>query len=168
MPAWRNKLQVVLLLVIGLSGVAVGILLFYLQVHDTAELNSYHSAAACAAAADALQGETCRYRGPATVTVAFDPTARTAGLAFAALPGKTFTAKFSRISQPEPTSGSAGSSIMAELWSGRVTQFASVVTADSPENLPVNNEPAGWIFGAVGLFVAGWAAAYVPRAWRAR
>jgi len=172
---WRNKLQVSIVLVVGLTGMVVGILLLYFQVQFSAELSVYQSAGACAAAADALNGATCRYSGAATVTSEFDPTTRTVGLSFAALPGRTFTARFisphslrPAVHEPNSSSASAGSSITAELWSGRVTKFAGLETVDSPENIPPGMTPAAAFFGLVGLFVAVCAAALVPRAWRAR
>jgi hypothetical protein len=163
---WRAKLQAILAIMIGCAALIAGIVLGYLHLHNNAELNAYRAATACAAAADALTGETCTFSGPATVTRSSRDTTLSVDLAFAALSGHSFTAHFATDREPGPSTTSQGANVTAQLWSGKVTRFADVATSDNPEFLPTNLAIGGVIFAVVGVVGIYWGIGFARKAWQ--
>jgi len=59
-----------------------------------------------------------------------------------------------------------GATAQAELWSGNLTRFADVTSADNPERLPLDLAMSGWIAGLFGLLLTVICTTYVRKAWR--
>jgi hypothetical protein len=163
---WRAKVQAILAITIGSASLIAGIVLGYLHVHNNAELNAYRAASACAAAADALIGESCAYSGAATVTQSSRQTTLSVELVFAGLSGRSFTAHFATDREPEASSASKGANVTARLWSGKVTTFAGVATSDNPAFLPTDLFLGGVIFAVLGLVGIYWGIGLARNAWR--
>jgi hypothetical protein len=166
MPAWRNKLQASLFMLVGVAGLITGVALIGFQMHNSSRLSAYRSASTCASAGEAVSSTACRYSGPATVTSGFDPATRSAGIVFTDLAGHEFVARFTTVAEPDTSTGSKGSSVEAELWDGQVIRFAGIKTVDSPDNIPGDMTLAGIIFAAVGAVVTAFAVMLVRVAWR--
>ncbi len=155
-----------LLIVIAAAGAGLGAAAIYSDFHTSAEVRAYQSAGTCAAAADSLSTDTCRYLGQATVTGTSQHDHLSVNLSVDSLPGHTFTATFPISREPASSSLSAGATAPAEVWNGQVTEFAGVKSAQDPEFMP-----QGLALGGVGLVVAGlgliaWGVFLARRAWR--
>jgi hypothetical protein len=163
---WRAKVQAVIVIVVGCAGLLAGIVLSYFHIRDNAELNAYRTAAVCAAASDALAGETCIYTGPAMVTGSTTTTLLTLNLTFAGISGRSFKADFPTDRKPDAASVTPGANVTAELWNGEITKVASVASTINPEYLPTDLLIGGVIFGVLGLVAIYWGIGFARNAWR--
>jgi hypothetical protein len=163
---WRAKVQAVIVIIVGCASLLAGIVLGYFHIHDNAELNAYRAAGVCAAASDALAGETCIYTGRATVSASTTTTLLTLNLTFAGISGRSFTADFPTDREPDASSVAQGANVTAELWNGEITKVAGVASTTNPEYLPTELLIGGFIFGVLGLVAIYWGIGFARKAWR--
>ena len=166
-PAPANqKFQAVLMIVVGVLGVAAGVLSVLLSLQQDAQVKAYDAATECASALDALGGDSCIYSGSATVTGSSRQRRLMVDITFSSLPGRRFTAGFATDREPPASVTATESAVTAELWNGRVTRFASVATDRNPDYGPKNGWIAGLIILLVGLGATAWGAWSARAAWR--
>src|SRR5258708_7567143 len=151
---WRFKLQMAIVLFISILGTGAGLVLIYFDFHNNAELKAYQAAALCTAPTDALSGESCRYRGAATVTGSTGQPVISIDVTFSDLPGRPFTSKFSDLDEPNPATVVTGATESAELWNARLTGFADVTTRANPKKLPLDLATTGCVIALSTLFLA--------------
>jgi len=165
---WRAKVQAVISILVGCAAVVAGVVGVYFHFHDNAVLDAYRKAATCALAADALTGDGCRYSGAATVTGSSRDTTLSIDLVFAGLEARRFIVSFATDREPAASSITTGATATAELWNGRVTRFAGVSTAVSPENVPDPNDLliGGVVFMLAGAIATFWGIQFARNAWR--
>jgi hypothetical protein len=163
---WRFKLQSSIGLFVAIVVTCVGAVLIYFDYRNHAVLSAYRSAGSCSTPPEALTGDSCRYAGAATVTGSSRDSALSIDVTFTDLPGHSFTTRFPKSNEPSPAALATGATAQAELWSGHVTRFANVTSADNPERLPLDLAMSGWIAGSFGLLLTVICTAYVRRAWR--
>jgi hypothetical protein len=135
--SWRSKLQAVLFIAIAVIGLVAALILLYFDRHDAAEISAYNSASVCAAPADAIGSETCRYEGQANVLSTRKDIRLYAVVAFDSMPGRTFSTSWPTKSEPDLALLSPGAKIDAEVWNGKITKLGGTLTVDSPENVPM-------------------------------
>jgi hypothetical protein len=164
--SWRNKLQAVLFIAIAVIGLVTALVLLYFDRHDAAELSAYSSARVCAAPADAIGSETCRYEGQARVVSTRRDTLLYALVAFDSMPGRTFNTSWPAKTEPDVALLSPGATIDAEVWNGKVTKLGGTITVDNPENVPADLWKLSAFFAVlcIPLLVVGGLAA--RSAWR--
>ena len=162
---WRSKLQAALVIAIAVVGLTVGLATLYVDRHDAAELSAYNAAATCAAPAGALLSEGCRYKGEASVVRTNRDTILHAAVSFASLPGRTFTTAWPLHTEPDPASLSPGTTVDAELWSGKVTKLADTMTVDSPKNVASGLWELSVFFGVLGVPLLVWGVLLARSAW---
>lgn len=164
--SWRNKLQAVLMIAIAVIGLVTALVLLYFDRHDAAEISAYDSASVCAAPADAIGSETCRYEGQAKVVSTRRDVRLYAVVAFDSMPGRTFSTSWPTNTEPDIAYLSPGATIDAEVWNGKITKLGGTRTADSPENVPMGLWELSAFFAVlcVPLLVFGGLAA--RSAWR--
>lgn len=144
----------------------LGLAAIYSDLHTNAEIQAYRSAGTCAAAVDALSGDSCRYVGTGTVTGASQQSALEVDLTVSSLPGHRFAAVFPFSREPVASSLTTGATAPAEVWNGQVTEFAGVKSAEEPEYYVQGLAPIGLGFVIAGLAVMAWGAFLARRAWR--
>ena len=123
-----------------------------------------HSSKACASPAQALSGGTCRFTGQASVIGVSAGNAPSIQVTFSSLPGRRFAGQTAADNQPNASSMVIGAIVTAEIWKGKVTRFDGVQTIDSPETLLTDLFGIAAFVGLLGVFVSGWAALLVRRA----
>jgi hypothetical protein len=164
--SWRNKVQAVMVISVAVIGLVIGLVALYFDRHDTAEISAYASSSACAAPADAIGSETCRYAGQATLVSTRQDTRLFAVVTFASTPGRTFSTSWPLNTEPDHSTLSPGAAIAAELWNGKITKLGGVRTVDNPQNVPSGLWELTAFFTVLGvpLLVIGWQLA--RKAWR--
>jgi hypothetical protein len=166
--AWRTKLQAVIAIVLGVVGVAVGIVTFVFYVNFNGEISAYESATTCSSAAQAVASERCRYQGDANVLSTARDIRLEATVSFDAVSGRIFSTSFPTSNEPAADALKVGSKSPAELWNGLITRLAEKPTVDDPENLPANQLlPLALFFSIGGLVLVVVGALLARRAWRA-
>ena len=166
---WRAKAQAVIAITIGCMSFIAGLLLGFLDYQLSSRLSAYQAAPACAVASDAAMGSSCQYTGSATVTGSSRQTTISIQLAFASIPGRTFTTAFATENEPTAGSVATGAVVTAKLWDGRVTRVGDVDTVDDPGNRP---SPHGLllgaaVFGCLGILGIVWGIQFARSAWPA-
>ena len=165
--AWRNKAQVAFALAVGVIAVGNGIFFLVMYLGNNSDVAAYTSASACASPTDALSGRGCRYEGQSRVISTSRPVRLEVTVAFDGLPGRTFTASFTVLNEPDSTSLKVGRSVAAELWNGKVTRIEGKTSADDPETFTTT--PYLIIAGFSGMFAVVIFALAIPLAsqvWR--
>jgi hypothetical protein len=112
-----------------------GLFFLYLFISESSDIAAYASAPSCALPIDAMNGRGCRYDGQARVLGISRPERLQVSVAFDALPGGTFTTRFTVPNEPDITTLKVGGSASAELWNGKLTRFAGKISEDDPEQL---------------------------------
>jgi hypothetical protein len=164
--AWRNKLQAVLMVAIAVIGLVAALVLVYFDRHDAAEISAYNSASLCAAPADAIGSETCRYEGQANIVSTNRDTRLYAVVAFDSMPGRTFSTSWPTKTEPDIAVLSPGAAIDAEVWNGKITKLGGTRTVDSPENVPMGLWELSAFFAVLGLPLLVFGGLTARSAWR--
>ena len=143
-------------IVIAVVCLIISVGMIYFNFHNAAELNAYRTATACASPADALNSESCRYTGAATVVGSSRQKLLSLELRFDGLAARAFTATFATGREPDAASASTGAQETGELWNGHVIKFAGGATTDDPEFRPPNLLIGGIFFGAAFGLMLFW------------
>lgn len=162
----RKKLLAVLVVAIAVLGLISALVLLYLDRHDAAEISAYNSAHVCAAPADAIGSETCRYEGQATVVSTRRDIRLYAVVAFDSMPGRTIGTSWPTDTEPDLALLSPGSTISAEVWNGKITKLAGTRTVDSPENVPMGLWELSAFLAIMGLPLLVFGGLTARSAWR--
>ncbi len=163
--AWR-KLQAAIGIAIAVFALVAALVVLYLDRLDTAQVSAYHSASSCAAPADAMGSQACRYQGQARLVRTWRDTRLYAEVTFDSMPGRTLETNWPTTHEPDPASVEPGATVDAEIYGGKVTQLAGQHTVDNPENVPKDLWVLSVFFGVLGLpaLFLGWQTA--RSAWR--
>jgi hypothetical protein len=157
---------VVFAVAIGVLALVASGACFVLYFHFKADISAYESTPACAAPADALSSD-CRYAGPAQVLGTSRTDQLRATVQFAAVPGKTFTARFPKDNEPSSSALTAGAATDGELWSGKVSRLAGHPTSDNPQSTSAESIlPIGWFFLVGALVIFGLSVGLARVNWR--
>ena len=151
---------------IAVIGLGTALVLLYFDRHDGAEIVAYNSAGVCAAPADAIGSEACRYRGQANVVSTRRDTVLYAVVAFDSMPGRTFSTSWPTTNEPDLTLLSPGATIDAEVWNGKLTKLGGTQTADSPENVPMGLWELSAFLAVMCLPLVVWGGLMARTAWR--
>ena len=92
---------------------------FILYLYYGGQISVYESASSCASPGDALQGQSCSYKGQAKVLSASRHDRLEAAVELDSLPVRTFTTSFPTNNEPSGTALNAGTTTAGELWAGR-------------------------------------------------
>jgi hypothetical protein len=152
--AWRNKVVAAVLVLVGLLGLSSGVVLVVLSRSYAGDLSAYDASPQCAPPSAALLSRNCRYSGQAAVTSVHRDKFLDAVVAFAALPGRSFSTSFPTDHEPSADALKAGGTAVAVLWNGRIRELAGQPTVDNPQNRPI--EPfrnLSLLFGLAGVVV---------------
>jgi hypothetical protein len=163
--SWRNKLQAVLVIAVAVIGLITGLVFLYLDRHDTAEISAYKSASVCAAPAEAIGSETCRYEGRANIVSTRRDTVLYAVVAFDSMPGRTFSTSWPAHTEPDLALLSPGAAIDTEFWNSKITKLWGTRTADSPENVPMGLWELSAFFAALCLPLLAFGVMTARSAW---
>ena len=129
--AWRNKVVAAVLVFVGLLGLSSGVVLLVLSRSYADDLGAYDASPQCAPPSAALVSRNCRYSGQAQVTRVHRDTFLDADVAFAALPGRSFSTSFPTDHEPNGDALKTGAIAPAVLWSGRIRELAGQPTVDT-------------------------------------
>jgi hypothetical protein len=135
--SWRNKLQAVIAIAVGVISLVTGLVALYFDRHNAAEISAYNAAGECATPANATGSEACRYEGLANIVSTGRDTRLFAVIAFDSMPGRTFITSWPTNTEPDITFLTPGAPIDAEVWNGKITKLGGTRTVDSPENVPM-------------------------------
>lgn len=163
--SWRNKLQALLVIAIAIVGLVTALVLLYIEWHAAAEVSAYKSAGVCAAPAGALGSDACRYEGQATIVSTRRDIRLYAVVAFASIPGRSFTTSWPTQTEPDLALLSPGATVDAEIWNNKITKLGGIRTVDGPEDLP-NLWQASAFLLVTGLPLLVWGGLLARTAWR--
>jgi hypothetical protein len=165
--AWRNKAQAALAIAAGVITAIASLVLVYFYSRDAGLISAYRSANICTSAEAALNGQICRYQGPARVVSTARHDRLEAVVSFNSLSGRTFSTSFPNDAEPDSAALKAGASADAELWDTKVTRLAGKPTVDDPEPYPTTPLLAmAAILGLVSVAILVLAVRLARTAWR--
>ncbi|HEV2032833.1 MAG TPA: hypothetical protein VGU71_01325, partial [Candidatus Dormibacteraeota bacterium] len=127
-----------MLFVLAILGVLTCVVLIFFDVRDSGLISAYRSASNCPSTTDALSSDKCRFEGQAHVVSTSRQSRLEAIVSFESLPGRTFSASFPTTNEPDSSALRTGSTVLGELWNGRVTRLAGKPTVDNPEGYPTS------------------------------
>ena len=154
--ARRLRVTGVALIFIAALLFLASVALLALNFRDAAIENAYRAAIACSSPSGALNGQSCRYVGPATVVGTSRDNLLSLRLEFDGLTGHTFIATFPKDSEPVGTYTAVGGKATGELWNGHVVRFASAASTDDPLAQPKNLIVGVVFFAAGGTLLLVW------------
>jgi hypothetical protein len=167
--AWQARAQAKYAIGLGVFALVVAAMAFILYLHYKGDIGAYESAAQCASAGDAAQGQSCVYKGQARVLSTGRHDRLEAVVEFDSISARTFSTSFPTNNEPSTTALSVGTTTDGELWAGKVTRLAGKMTADNPQIYP----PQSYLEIALmimvgGLVILGLSVGLARDAWRVK